>query len=152
MNEHPFPPDARSAASAAADAIRALNHLTAPHLDYPGLRDTDDLYATLGELTTLAQRLDQTVAQLARWAADAARDGCISSVSSAAAPRQSTATTVALTRDNLRHAATGIRQAATGLNAAWSLSGYLAMDMGEHPEAGTPTFPRQAGFELGDGM
>lgn len=70
------------AAGVAAEAIRALNHLTlaAPSVGTPGWEGVDDIYRVIGELRIIADRLpqvcDQMVAGLQRlgeqrdWCAD----------------------------------------------------------------------------------
>lgn len=62
------PTGARQAAEQAAEAIRALNHLTMapPGTGSPGWEDLADVYAIVGELQVFAQRLPQAFDQLAR--------------------------------------------------------------------------------------
>jgi hypothetical protein len=74
------------AAHVAADAIRALNHLTlaGPSAGTPGWDGVDDIYRVIGELRIIADRLpqacDQLVAGLQRlgelrdWCADEGED------------------------------------------------------------------------------
>ena len=123
MSEHP-PADAPTAASTAAEAIRALNHLTANHAGDQGIRDPGDLYATLGGLTALVQRLDQTTTQLGGWAANAARQGRIATPA-APDPRGALADAVGAMGDALQQAADSLRTAAGHLNTAWAASGQL---------------------------
>src|SRR3954466_16241792 len=53
---------ASAVASVAAEAVRTLNHLT---LDPSGSPDLPALYAVVGQLQLLAERLPQTLEQLA---------------------------------------------------------------------------------------
>jgi hypothetical protein len=59
-------------ASAAAEAIRGLNHAT---LGRDGLGQPSDAYAVLGELSLVASRLPQLLGQAGRWLASALADG-----------------------------------------------------------------------------
>ena len=61
-------PDPGAAAEMAAEALRAVNHLTigAPSSGAPGWEDVGDLYRVLGELRVLTDRLPQVLGQLAR--------------------------------------------------------------------------------------
>ena len=54
------------AAGVAAEAIRALNHLTlaAPSVGTPGWEGVDDIYGVIGELRIMADRLPQVCDQL----------------------------------------------------------------------------------------
>lgn len=56
------------AAERAAEAVRAVNHLTlrAPSPGTPGWEEVGDVYQVLGELRVLAERLPQACSQLAR--------------------------------------------------------------------------------------
>jgi hypothetical protein len=146
MNEHP-PANAPTTASAAAEAIRTLNHLTAGHLGYQGIRDPHDLYATLGGLTTLVQRLDQTAAQLGQWTGDAARHGRIAAMSAESDPLRALTIAVDDIGDNLREAGSCLRAAAAQLNTAWSVSGQLIAMAGREP--GRPNPDRRAGPDIG---
>lgn len=55
------------AAHVAAEAIRALNHLTlgAPSAGTPGWEEVDDIYRVIGELRIITDRLPQACDQLA---------------------------------------------------------------------------------------
>lgn len=59
---------AQGAASAAAEALRALNHLTMrrPTAGQPGWEELPDVYAVVGELRLLVERMPQAFDQLAR--------------------------------------------------------------------------------------
>src|SRR4051794_5878453 len=57
--------DAPGIANGAAEAIRALNHSTLPANGSPGLRYPSDAYRTLGALSMLADRLTQSLRQVA---------------------------------------------------------------------------------------
>ena len=67
------PVTARTAAEAAAEALRTLNHLTLapPAVWTPGWEDFADVYAIAAELQVLAQRLPQAIGQLAQVFDDA---------------------------------------------------------------------------------
>jgi hypothetical protein len=56
-----------AAAATAAEALRALNHLTiaAPTVGTPGWEVVGDLYRVLGELRLVVERLPQALGQLA---------------------------------------------------------------------------------------
>lgn len=71
-------PDPGSAAALAAEAIRAVNHLTlaAPSPGLAGWEYVGDLYRVLGELRLLAERLPQAVEQLSRHLQRSAGYGC----------------------------------------------------------------------------
>lgn len=60
--------DPGAAAGLAAEAVRALNHLTLapPSTGTPGWEDVTDLYRVLTEVRVLAERLPQALGQLAR--------------------------------------------------------------------------------------
>jgi hypothetical protein len=60
-------PDAAAIANGAAEAIRALNHLTLPADRWPGLTYPSDAYRTLGALSMLADRLPQALEQIAGY-------------------------------------------------------------------------------------
>jgi hypothetical protein len=62
------PSTAREAAGAAAEAVRALNHLTIrpPTAGEPGWAELADVYAVVGELRVLVERMPQAFDQLAR--------------------------------------------------------------------------------------
>lgn len=62
--------DTTEAADAAAEAVRALNHLTPHGLDNPG-----DVYVVLGALATMVHRLPQACVQLANFLHAEATDG-----------------------------------------------------------------------------
>ena len=68
------PVTARGAAEQAAEATRTLNHLTlAPPAERtPGWEDLADVYAIVGQLRLLVERLPQALDQLARALEDAA--------------------------------------------------------------------------------
>jgi hypothetical protein len=59
-------------ARAAAEAVRALNHLT---LGADGLGQPADAYEVLGELSLAAARIPQLLGQLGRWLAAALASG-----------------------------------------------------------------------------
>jgi hypothetical protein len=149
MSDRPFPPDARTAASTAAEAVRALNHLTAPHNGYPGIHGPDDLYATLGELTTLAQRLEQTLAQLSGWAANAACQGHVTVATSGGDSDQTPTTTVAAFEESLDRAIERLRTAANDINVAWSLAGQIVV-VGGGPVSPGPPHHHSRQLDLGD--
>lgn len=60
--------DPGAAAELAAEAVRALNHLTLapPSARTPGWEDVTDLYRVLTEVRILTERLPQAIDQLAR--------------------------------------------------------------------------------------
>jgi hypothetical protein len=60
--------DPGAAAATAAEALRAVNHLTlaAPSAEVPGWEHVGDLYRVLGEVRILAERLPQVMQQLSR--------------------------------------------------------------------------------------
>lgn len=70
--------DPASAAVLAAEAVRAVNHLTlaAPCADVAGWEEVGDLYRVLGELRLLTERLPQAVGQLSRHLQRSAGRGC----------------------------------------------------------------------------
>jgi hypothetical protein len=60
----PLPTTASQAASVAAEAVRALNHLT---LDLDGYTWPADVDAVIGDLLTVAYRLPQAFDQASTW-------------------------------------------------------------------------------------
>ena len=60
--EHISRPRPGELADQAAEAIRALNHVTPEALDYPG-----DLYEVIASLKLMAQRLPQLFGQMSAW-------------------------------------------------------------------------------------
>ena len=118
----PRTPSAADAAQTAAEAIRHLDHLTAPQAGYPGLDVPGDLYDTLGALTATAQRLNQTLDQLSRWVIEQGQAGRITTPGRTGA----TSDAVAALTDALDRAAQHVAATAGDVNAAWSASAVLA--------------------------
>lgn len=91
-------PDPRLAAELAAEALRVVNRLTlsAPSPGTPAWEETGDLLRLLGELCVLAERLPQTLGQLARHLERPTDDGrCRSDSGACESPEALVANSVA---------------------------------------------------------
>jgi hypothetical protein len=114
-----------AAAALAAEALRALNHLTlpAPSPGVPGWEEVGDSYRVLGELYLLAERLPQAVEQLSRHLERSARRGCYRSDDGT---RESPETLVVRAVVALEAAQVGAQEVGSQLAAAQSAVAHLS--------------------------
>lgn len=114
-----------AAAALAADALRAVNHLTlaAPSPGVPGWEEVGDIYRVLGELRLLTERLPQAVEQLSRHLQRPAGGACYRGDSDT---RDTPETLVATAAVALEAAQVGARRLASQLAAAQSAVAHLS--------------------------
>ncbi len=117
--------DPGSAAALAAEALRAVNHLTlaAPSSGVPGWEEVGDIYRVLGELRLLTERLPQAVEQLARHLRRSAGSGCYRSDGGT---RESPETLVVRAVVALEATGVGAQEVGTQLAAAHSAVAHLS--------------------------
>lgn len=111
-----------AAAELAAEAVRAVNHLTLapPARTSPGWEDVGDLYRVLGEVRVVIDRLPQALGQLAGHL-DRSADG----YGADAGTDEEPAAVVAAAVLELEDAQVVLRQAGGHLNAAQSAVAHL---------------------------
>ncbi len=117
--------DPGSAAALAAEALRAVNHLTlaAPCAGVAGWEEVGDLYRVLGELRLLTERLPQAVEQLSRHLQRPGGRGCYRSDDGT---RESPETLVVRAAVALEAAQVGAREVGSQLAAAQSAVAHLS--------------------------
>lgn len=111
--------DPGAAAAFAAEALRAVNHLTlgSPSPGVPGWEEVGDLYRVLVELRLVTERLPQAVEQISRHLQRPTGGACYRSDPET---RDSADTLVARAAKALDAAQAGARQAGSDLAAAQS--------------------------------
>jgi hypothetical protein len=117
--------DPGSAAALAAEALRAVNHLTltAPYSGVPGWEEVGDIYRVLGELRLLTERLPQAVGQLCRHLQRSAGRECYRSDDGT---RESPETLVERAALALEAAQVGAQEVGSHLAAAQSAVAHLS--------------------------
>lgn len=112
------------AAAMAAEALRAVNHLTigAPSSGVPGWESVGDLYRVLCELRVLTDRLPQGLGQLARHLERPAELGAYQTDSGTSESPERLVAAAVLALDAAQHL---VAEAGRHLNAAHSAVGHL---------------------------
>ena len=116
-------------AEVAAEAVRAVNHLTIapPSLGAPGWEDVADLYRVLGEVCILVERLPQALDQIARHLERPLGNGYRCDGSTTATPEE----LVVVAVEALGAAQAGLTRAGHDLAASQSAVAHLAPRAGD---------------------